>query len=236
MAAALPPAAPPPGHLIARGDLLRHIFLSERLQRGQQRAAKGQPLTKSDTLTPAEMAELVELEAKRGRPAGAPERGPLLEGDPLQVSTQAQVAAVYGVATRTIENWIAEPDWPAARRGPYDLPVIGAWIRSKRERPSAAEEEARERALLRAAKRRMAEDEERRRRGELIPLAEALTVVQTLCIQLRQLLESLGREFGPGYAEQVRQGIERIEAQGVRLLPPLPEARPAAPAGEEASA
>jgi phage terminase Nu1 subunit (DNA packaging protein) len=208
--APLPAPAPNP---VDRAKLIRHVDLLNRVKHGQ-------------ALKPREIAELSELEAARGRAAGDPARGPLVQGDPLLVSTQAQLAAVYGVALRTVESWIAEGDCPSAGRAPYDLVLFGPWVRRKRgldPEGSAAAQKDQEEARFRAVKRRRAEAELAEYLGELISVAEVHAAWDAVFGQFRLFLDGLAARCkhgcGATFADEVKAALPKIGELAKRLLP-----------------
>lgn len=130
-APATTPAPAAPGDLVAQAERARLAEL-------EARAASGKALSN------VQIRDLARLGAKyRGVesiscPVILSDGRPVVTvpaGHSVAVSTDDQLAEVYGVEDRQVRDWKTDHTWPAGQRGPYELRVgLPAFVRSKRER------------------------------------------------------------------------------------------------------
>lgn len=202
------PASPEPAvDPLRRAELDRHVELLTRIRQHR-------------TLTGGQRREFAELEAKYS--GKGPQAVPA--GLAVLVSTEEQLAEVYGYDVRTVQRLKHEPDWPAGQRGPYALAAVGPWVRARREaeaRPAegSSAEQARARRVNVMAD--IAEIELRRRRGEVLDRADVMATWREQCAVFKTAAESIGQQH-PEITAELNRVIAQLD-RDLRLRYPEPK-------------
>jgi phage terminase Nu1 subunit (DNA packaging protein) len=139
------------------------------------------------------------------------------------VERQAEVAAHFGVSTRTVREWLAAgcPGVP----GNYDLAAIAAWRKSRAEMADVAMMGGSSPALerFRLARAQREEFALERDRGQWLRREEVHDGLALLAGVVRQAAETIQKQFGPEAHQILSEAIE----DGLRAF----ERRFADPAG-----
>lgn len=210
------PASPEPDPL-KKARLQRHADLLEKVRKQQG-------------LNPKEQAELEAYELER---SGGP--GPVPAGAPVLVSSEAQLAEIYGVGVRTIQTWKAEPGWPGGERGPYRLALIGPWVRARWEaeaKPVAGSLSDQARARRVNAMAEIAEMDLEKRRGELLSRADVYTTFQEFAQAVKTASEAFQAASPAAVAEFQR--LLASQRRDLALRYPQPTPSPSAPTAASA--
>lgn len=162
------------------------------------------------------MAKKKKRAKSRTRPKASPApSASITNGDPLTVSAEKQVAAVYGVHVNTVQNWKKAP-WPCGTKGPYDLAVIGKWYRERIEKErqrlaAAGEADDSDDADVRDWKRYRAEllrMEVELKKGELLPRDEVYETCGNIFTRISTALDAAGRRLGSRHGPKAAKVLE----------------------------
>jgi phage terminase Nu1 subunit (DNA packaging protein) len=151
----------------------RHVKILEKLH-------KGEAPTKS------EIKELVDYE--NGQP------------NPGTVDNQDQVAHVFGVSVRTVQNWVRD-GMPVMKNGKYDIKEIQAWkflrkpgAKSKKSAEAIAENWENK---YREYKAKLAEIDLKKAMEEVIPRAAAEETLKSLVRAFKKKILGMPRQLAP---------------------------------------
>ncbi|MCC7134120.1 MAG: hypothetical protein IT352_15790 [Gemmatimonadales bacterium] len=139
--------------------------------------------------------EVVSVSSKSERPVKAPSRRP--PAKPWQVSQQ-ELAELLGISTRQVRNLeaVGLPSRSTKGRKCYDAAAAVAWYLAYKVPVTSETMKAAElRRTVAAAN--LAELRFRREAGELVPVADAVEVVERMLGQLRSQLVTLPQRWAP---------------------------------------
>ena len=162
-------------NLIEMAKKRRHLHLVEKLARGK---------SSTPTLSRTEINELKKY-----------------EGDSNSfgtVDTQEKVAKIFGVSTRTVQNWVRD-GMPITSQGDYDLIEIRAWkiLRNQKHRKKDKKNAIDWEERYREYKARLAEIILKKALGELIPLETIEKELIQIFTAIRQNLLALPNQLAP---------------------------------------
>jgi len=136
------------------------------------------------------------------------------------VSSQRQVAAVYGVAARTVKRWVAQAGWPGGH-GPYDLEKIGPWVEARHAAQIEATRvpsETTELERLCASHRQKLQLELQERQGQLVSRPELEATLRESCSLFGVALKAVRKGLCADCGGPVTHQLERARESAVARL------------------